>query len=161
MKICDQDLKVPASQVKPPFFPYGPTTLLTYSERREDFFPNGLSLDPLTPAFSEVEVERETQHPSVPDPTYFPPPPKAVGKPTPQGQGYWTKTLEGPSALPYKNAKCRSMDPLPAGATPSKLEVLSVEGVGSKGKEKVFVSCWLQPPQALMSLSPSTPGYAK
>lgn len=33
--------------------------------------------------------------------------------------------------------------------------------MGRKRKEKIFVSCWLQPPLALMSLSPSTQGYAK
>lgn len=30
MRICEQDVKMPVFQVKPPFFPYGPVTPLEY-----------------------------------------------------------------------------------------------------------------------------------
>lgn len=160
MRICEQDVKMPVSQVRPPFFPYGPAALLEDLGKEGRLLPQWVLFRPTYPPSWEMEVMREPQHLSVPDPTD--PPPKQSGDQHPHAQGHWAENsgLKGPQSSPKKMQRCTSMYPTACWGyslqmTGDSFRSRAGRGVSRKGKEKVFVSWWLQPPQALMSSSPS------
>lgn len=73
---------MPVSRVKPPFFPYGPTTPLEYLGKEGKLLSQRAPLRPsYSPSSSEVEAKRGTWHLSVPDPRDSATP-KAARKPT-------------------------------------------------------------------------------
>lgn len=154
-RVCDHHVTMPVPGVKPALRPSRPRTRWRPRGRRGDRFPDGLPSDPLTPAFSDSEGDAARPH-------RFPSPQSSQEANLPRassvGRGLYKK---GPAKMRNVQAQthrlwgqslqdCGSSG---GGGVP--------RGVGRKGQGTGSVFCWMQPPLALASSSPSAQGRAK
>lgn len=104
-------MKTPTSQVKPPFFPYGPMIPLEYLQKKGRLLSRWA---PLRPKYPLPLSRQDTWHLTGPDPRDSSSP-KAARKPTfPGARGRirnWTRNsgMKASSSPTYKDAKCTSM----------------------------------------------------